>query len=78
MLKTTSKQLQLHALKVVAGLLVEVSFSVDVLRDILDLPSALLHRCVQLHRVVSRVLQRLLKIRDLSRQFALGSYPWLK
>ena len=71
--EAAGEQLELAGLELVAGLLVFLLFLVDVARNVGDFPAALLHRGVQLHLVVRRVLQRLLQVRDLAGQLALGS-----
>ena len=72
-----AEHFKLGPLQVIAILLIVVTFVVDVLGNVLDLAAALLHGRVQLHRVVSRVLQRLLQVRDLSGKLALRSYQKL-
>ena len=48
-------------------------FAIDVVADIVDLALSLLNRGVELHGLLSRMLQILLQVRDLARQFSLGS-----
>lgn len=45
---------------------------VDVVADVVDLSLALLDRRIQLHSLISRVLQVLLEIGDLTAKLALG------
>ena len=52
-------------------LLTLILLGVDVVLDVLNLTFALINRCIQLHSLLCRVLQVLLKVGDLTRKFTL-------
>ena len=65
------EQVDLALTEVLAVLLVHIFLTVDVVADIIDLMLSLIDGSVQLHFLLSRMLQVLLQVGDLSGQFAL-------
>ena len=65
------EQVDLALTEVLAVLLVHIFLTVDVVADIVDLMLPLIDGSVQLHFLLSRMLQVLLQVGDLSGQFAL-------
>lgn len=53
-------------------LILHITVRSNLLRDLFELADALINGLVELHRVLSRVLQGLLEVRNLARQFTLG------
>lgn len=65
------EQVDLALTEVLAVFLVHIFLTVDVVADIIDLMLPLIDGSVQLHFLLSRMLQVLLQVGDLSGQFAL-------
>ena len=72
--KGDREEFELGSLNVLLIVFVGVLLFVDIIRDVLDLSPPLLYRGVKLHGVLGRVLQGLLKVRDLSGELSLRGY----
>ena len=73
-LELLGEHFELRPLQVITVVLIVFTLAINITRNVLNLTATLLHSRVQLHGVVSGVLQGLLQVSNLSGQFALRCY----